>query len=148
MGDDHRVLRMGFDVCPDDKNVSQSDCNGNGVGDACDPLNCIYADQVSTTVTPGPNIDWVDMWELGSSAHLSFSTTGGEDEEEIVEHMASVAFCACDDMDDDYCVRRYCMQDEEDHRVDFHGWYPISWFENRDCDRDAEGYCQPIPDVP
>ncbi len=138
-----------LDNCPQDPNRFQQDCDGDGQGDACDPTNCIEYISISPTFHDALADDQGDpQRSMGVWARQSLRTTGGASKNQPLQHMAAMSWCACDDMDDAFCVEQYCKQDELNHRtVDFHGWYPESWFDGEACTRDAEGYCEPLPAV-
>lgn len=137
------------DNCPLEPNSWQRDCDSDGQGDACDPSNCIGAISLTPTFHDALDDEQGNAQRaVGNWAKQGFSTTGGASRDHVVQHMAALAWCGCEDMRDAACIQNYCMEDGFNHQTDlFHGWYPETWFDGQSCQRDALGYCEPLPGV-
>jgi DNA-binding beta-propeller fold protein YncE len=146
-------LADSIDNCPNNDNIAQADCDGDGVGDACDDTNCIFdMGYDSVWSSAWPDEQGVDQRQMNPEVVLGFETTGAR-KDQVATHMASLAYCACNNMDEEACIDQHCPEDGEDHRdyEGFRGWYPISWSATGDlvdCPLDEDGYCAPLPDVP
>lgn len=145
-------IRDDRDNCPDVPNWLQTDMDGDGNGDACDPTLFVY------------NIRWESVIHkvhapfeatlVNPEVKLSFSTGGANRSVQgnpVQLRRAEMAWCDCINMRaDGECKSNLCFEDGLDHQgSNYTGWWPVNWSASglpKNCFSDQS--CGPIDEVP